>query len=273
MAHGAVTQLFVKIIPLRAGTAEPAGEFRMFTCPPEVEPDTVLSFLIHEMGEVIETLWTSTERHQRISIGWVFHGASGPYQVVDFACVPFLDTADGLQPMFEAQADQREDFGVLGARHGLHYRIVQRLHRSYQPSQPGDGLDQQMADIAGQVGATLHAHPRPGPVVRRVVLEDDLDYRGTRYQDAMLGQNGTLTITDRDQGAGVREFFGSDITCYEWVYTVVPDRVAALTRLLGGHDGDDVLDLLAAYHQRTRGQISDLMRHPDVTADFSNWVS
>ena len=47
----------------------------------------------------------------------------------------------------------------------------------------------------------------------------------------------------------------------------------ALIRLLGGHDGDDVLALLAAYHQRTGEQLSNLMNHPDVAAHCSNWHS
>jgi hypothetical protein len=51
----------------------------------------------------------------------------------------------------------------------------------------------------------------------------------------------------------VSEFWGDAITSYEWVYLVAPDRIPALVRLLGGHDGDDVLALLAAYHQRAGG--------------------
>ncbi len=47
-------QLFVKVIPLRAGTGEPAGEPRLVCCPPDVEPDTSLSFLTQRLGEVIE---------------------------------------------------------------------------------------------------------------------------------------------------------------------------------------------------------------------------
>lgn len=59
-----VMQLFIKIIPLRAGTAEPAGQPCIIACPAGVEPDTILSFLTQHLGEVIETIWTSTERHQ-----------------------------------------------------------------------------------------------------------------------------------------------------------------------------------------------------------------
>jgi hypothetical protein len=35
-------QLFVKVIPLRHGTGEPAGEPRLLRCPPSVAPDAIL---------------------------------------------------------------------------------------------------------------------------------------------------------------------------------------------------------------------------------------
>src|SRR5262249_57410292 len=92
-------------------------------------------------------------------------------------------------------------------------------------------------------------------------------------QDAARLADGTLRITGHDQGPGVSEFFGAAITSYEWVYLVAADRIPALIRLLCGHDGDDVLALLAAYHQRAGGQLSDILNHPDVTARFSNWHS
>jgi hypothetical protein len=31
--------------------------------------------------------------------------------------------------------------------------------------------------------------------------------------------------------------------------------------------------LLGDYHQRAGGQLSDMMKHPDLAADFSNWHS
>jgi len=278
-------QLFVKIIPLRAGSAEPAGKPRIITCPPDVEPDTILSFLTQRMGEVIETMCTSTQRHERIDIGWIFPGprAAQPQDAIEFACVPLMETNDGLQPMFEVQADRRLEFGQLAVSRGIVYKIVQQPHRAYHPSAdpdisashpreraPRDELDHLLADIAHQAGAKMLVYPRPGPAARRIILENDRDDRGTRYQEAALGEDGTLTITGRDQGPVVSEFFGADITCYEWVYVVAPARVPALVQILAGHDGDDVVALLAAYHQQRQGQISDLMKHPDVTADFSN---
>lgn len=59
-------RLLVKVIPLRAGTAEPAGDPQMSACPPDVGADTILSFLAGWFGAVVETAWTSTERHPRV---------------------------------------------------------------------------------------------------------------------------------------------------------------------------------------------------------------
>jgi hypothetical protein len=127
-------QLFIKIIPLPAGTAEPAGQPRSIACPAGVEPDTILSFLTQQLGEVTETIWTPTGRHERIDTGWVFPapGPAGPQDAVEIACVPLISTAEGLQPMFEAQADQRQAFGQLAASHGMDHTIIQRPQRACQ---------------------------------------------------------------------------------------------------------------------------------------------
>ena len=58
--------LFVKVIPLRAGTGEPDGDPRMLRCPGDVEPDTILPFLTQRLGEAIDTVWTSTEHHEHL---------------------------------------------------------------------------------------------------------------------------------------------------------------------------------------------------------------
>ena len=57
--------LVVKVIPLRAGASQPAGEPRLLSCPPEVQPDTILSFLAQRLGEPVELVWASTEHHKR----------------------------------------------------------------------------------------------------------------------------------------------------------------------------------------------------------------
>jgi hypothetical protein len=49
--------------------------------------------------------------------------------------------------------------------------------------------------------------------------------------------------------------------------------VGNLLRAMGGGGDDDVLDLLAGYYERTQGRIGDLLRQPEVAAEFSNWHS
>jgi hypothetical protein len=264
-------QLFVKVIPLRPGTGEPGGEPRLLRCPPGVAPDAILSFLTQRLGEVIGTAWTSTGEHARLDVGWVFSGARAPgsHEAADFACVPFIEAPGGsLQPLFEAPPGQRRQSARPAGSRGLDAGTCDA-----PPAGPLGELGQALAAIARQTGATLRIYPRPGRAARRIVLRNDRDDRGTRYQDAALEHDGTLRITGHDQGPRVSEFWGDAITSYEWVYLVACDRTPALIRLLGGHDGDDVLALLAAYHQRAGGQISDILNHPDVTAHFSNWHS
>jgi hypothetical protein len=63
-----------------------------------------------------------------------------------------------------------------------------------------------------------------------------------------------------------RHFGGSN-----WAYVIAPDRIGTLLTLLGGHVGDEVLDLLAAYHDQHGRQINDLLRSSQVAATFNNW--
>jgi hypothetical protein len=113
-----------------------------------------------------------------------------------------------------------------------------------------NAADEFIADleaVARQQGGTLHVYPRPGRAVRRVVLRDQTDQRGSQYEDAVLEADGTLRVFGQDQGPGVSQHFGEQITSYDWVYVVAPDRIGNLVRALGGNSGDDVLALLAAY--------------------------
>lgn len=52
---------------------------------------------------------------------------------------------------------------------------------------------------------------------------------------------------------------------------VAHSRIAELTQLLGAAAGSNVLGTLAAYHREHHGQISDLMRSPEIGAEFDNW--
>ena len=132
-----------------------------------------------------------------------------------------------------------------------------------------DELDQTIAAIAAQTGAVLHTYPRPGRAVRRVVLRDIRGDRGTQFEAAQMEDDGTLRVVGHDTGPGVSAVFGAAITSYEWVYVVPSGRIGAL----GAEPRDDVLDALASYYRQHDGQISQLLRSPEIAADFANWPS
>ena len=134
-------------------------------------------------------------------------------------------------------------------------------------------LDETMAQIANQTGATLHIYHHPGRAARRVVLRDTRDDRGTQLEAAQLDDDGMLRVTGHHTGPAVSEFFGDAITSYDWAYVIAPDRVGTLFTLLGDHAGNDVLNLLATYHDQHGGQMNELLRGPQVAAAFSNWHS
>ena len=227
--------LFVKVIPVRAGTSEPAGEPFLLPCPPDVGPDAIVSFLTQRLGEPVELVRMSTEQGERLGIGWVFPGtaATGPPDAVEFACVPVIESPGGaLQPVFEIPAGQRRRAAQLPDRYEPDATVIRQPYRADHPgagvigqhtgaldTRPGGPvgeLDRALAAIARQAGATLRIYPRPGPAARRVILRDERDDRGTRHLDAALEEDGTLRITGRDQGPRVSEFWGEAITSYDW---------------------------------------------------------
>jgi hypothetical protein len=72
-----------------------------------------------------------------------------------------------------------------------------------------DKLDQAMAAIAEQTGATLHIYPRPGHAVRRLVLRDTHDDQGTQFEAAQTEDDGILRVAGHDTGPRVSDFFGT----------------------------------------------------------------
>jgi hypothetical protein len=96
-----------------------------------------------------------------------------------------------------------------------------------------ENRDEAIAAIAAQTGAVLHTYPRPGRAVRRVVLRDIRDDRGTQFEAAQMEDDGTLRVAGRDTGPGVSVVFGAAITSYEWVYVVPSGRIGALALALG----------------------------------------
>jgi hypothetical protein len=152
--------------------------------------------------------------------------------------------------MIWALLSQYRRGGVRGwtAASAAHTRWVTR-RLSVDPEARGK-LYQTMTTIAEQSGASLHTYPRPGRSVRRVVLQDTHDDRGTLFEAAQMEDDGTLRITGHDTGSRVSDFFGAGITSYEWVYVIPPGRVAALIQALDAEQDNDVLDSLASYYQQ-----------------------
>jgi hypothetical protein len=136
-----------------------------------------------------------------------------------------------------------------------------------------DPVDAALGEVAAGTGGTVRRSPQAGREVRRVVLRDLWDELGSQSEVAVVEDDGTLRVLGHDQGARVSVFFGSGITSYEWTYVVPPELVGNLVETMGGGGDDDVLDLLAGHYQRTGGRIGDLMRRPEVAAEFSNWHS
>jgi hypothetical protein len=54
---------------------------------------------------------------------------------------------------------------------------------------------------------------------------------------------------------------------------VTSGRVQALLQALGAKQGDDVLDALAGCYQQHGGRINQLLRSPEIAAEFDNWHS
>jgi hypothetical protein len=137
-----------------------------------------------------------------------------------------------------------------------------------------DRLDSVLGEVAAtQTGGQVRREPAAGREVRRVVLLDHTDGRGQEHEVLVLEDDGTVRVLGHDRGERVSSYFGRGITSYEWMYVLPPERVGNLVAAMGGDTDDDVLDLLAGHYQRTQGRLSDLLRRPEVAAEFSNWHS
>lgn len=104
------------------------------------------SFLTGQFGDLIDTAWTSTQRHPRIAAGWIFTAPQDKWPGdTEILCVPFVQGDDGaLQPMFELLADQRQELKELASSGKLDGLSVVKLpQREYRPGpgQAGGGRD------------------------------------------------------------------------------------------------------------------------------------
>jgi hypothetical protein len=61
------------------------------------------------------------------------------------------------------------------------------------------------------------------------------------------GVEGEVRIEGQDLGDAVESIMGAGIREYEWTWTIASGDVDAAVAALGGSEGDDLLELLAAW--------------------------
>jgi hypothetical protein len=135
--------LKMRITPLRRGTAEPVDEPRLCPCPADLEYDQILSFLTQFFGEEpVEVAWTSTERNERLDVGWIFHALPGddgePIDHAQLLCVPVIEGDDeSFKPLFDLLADQRLELEQLVDAGDIdNLTVIHAPLREYRPDSP-----------------------------------------------------------------------------------------------------------------------------------------
>lgn len=136
-----MTRIALKIARVQAGSGEPVAEPEWIDCPPDVTPDTLLSYLTQQFGEPIEVALTATEKNPRLAIGWFFRptpavptGATDNFEAM---IIPFIKLEDGSDvAMFLHQAEQLELFKSFAADgRADELTIVDQPQRDYKPQQ------------------------------------------------------------------------------------------------------------------------------------------
>ncbi len=88
-------------------------EERYLPVPPEVGLERVLAFLEERLGEAVDTTWTTTPRHPRVTVGWVFEDPDGR-PGIELRAIPSIRDEHGtLIPIFVKQADLQQEFEQL----------------------------------------------------------------------------------------------------------------------------------------------------------------
>jgi hypothetical protein len=135
-------------------------------------------------------------------------------------------------------------------------------------------IEETLAAATESAGGAVQPYPRAGRAIKQVVLRDSQDSGGSRFEVAVLEDDGAVRVTGVDEGPGVSDALGRSITSYDWVYVVPHERVPLLLTELGGPANGDVLDHLAQFYaQAGGGQMGQLLRAPPVNASFDNWMS
>ena len=138
--NGSPGHITLKIAPVRIGSGEPIGESEWQDCPPDVEPDTLLSYVSQGFGEPIELVLTSTEMQKALAVGWFFRPpvASKWAGKAELMVIPYITLDDGSEvAMFVHQAEQEAMF------RNLHFEgKADRLVEIEQPQRPYRPHDQ-----------------------------------------------------------------------------------------------------------------------------------
>ena len=100
-------------------------------------------------------------------------------------------------------------------------------------------------------------------------LRNERSAKGGSFLIAVLTEEGDLRIEGQDLGDGVEEFWGTGNREYEWNLTVRALHLPRLTSVLGGHEGGDVLSLLASrYAQDPRCASRTFLEEHGVPVEF-----
>ena len=138
---------------------------------------------------------------------------------------------------------------------------------------PRQQIFKDLQEVATRVGGTVHPYPSPRRPVRRLTLREARTETDTQIEEVVLDADGTIYVVGVDRGNGVSAVFGEDIRSYEWVYVIPPDRIPHLVEALGGDQDADVLTLVKAYYDSTRGRLHAFLCGPVVNATFASWHS
>lgn len=109
----------------------------VFEAPADVDETTVLSFLTQRYGTAqADVAWTSTDRHERVEIGWTFRVGSDDDPSHEIVAIPLLHADPEPMPLFVAMADQRAEFERLAAEGLLdELQIIDIEHVEWRPDQ------------------------------------------------------------------------------------------------------------------------------------------
>jgi hypothetical protein len=103
---------------------------------------------------------------------------------------------------------------------------------------------------------------------RSVTLRYSQDADGTRYLEALIDEDGALTIRGQDVGDGVERFFGAGNREYEWTWTVQAEHVASLDSALGSH-GDVLAMIGARFSGEHAAELQPFLTDNDIP--FETW--